>query len=59
MGLIIEPKEVDFYVIDKSWSEEEKHEFSELIKRQKEKLCKKAQRISKERRRIRIASSRS
>jgi len=47
MGLIIEPKEVDFYVIDNPWSEAEKHEFSELIKRQKEKLNKKPHRISK------------
>ena len=47
MGLIIEPKEVDFYVIDKPWTEKEKHEFSELIKKQKEKFHKRPHRISK------------
>ena len=47
MGLIIEPKEIDFYVIDKSWTEEEKLEFSELIKKQKENLHKRPQRIYK------------
>ena len=35
MGLIREPRDVDFYVIDKPWTEEEKKEFSELIKKQK------------------------
>ena len=47
MGLIIEPKEVDFYVIDKPWTEEEKHEFSELIKKQKENLHKRQHRTFK------------
>lgn len=47
MGIIIEPKEVDFYVIDKPWTDEEKKEFSELIKKQKEKLQKRQQRIYK------------
>ena len=32
MGLIKEPQDVDFYVIDKAWSEVELKEFSELIK---------------------------
>jgi hypothetical protein len=40
MGLIAKPKEVDFYVIDKPWNEDEKREFSELIKKQKAKLRK-------------------
>ena len=40
MGLIIEPKEVDFYVIDKPWNDDEKREFSELIRKQKDKLQK-------------------
>ena len=35
MGLIKEPKEVDFYVIDKVWTENELMEFSEIIKQQK------------------------
>ena len=47
MGLIIEPKEVDFYVIDKPWTDEEKREFSELIKKQKEILKKRQRRIFK------------
>jgi hypothetical protein len=36
MGLIKEPKNIDFQVIDKPWSEEEKKEFSDLIKLRKE-----------------------
>jgi hypothetical protein len=35
MGLIKEPKNVDFYVIDKPWTPGEKKEFSELIKKLK------------------------
>lgn len=35
MGLIREPRDVDFYVIDKPWTEQEKKEFSELIKKEK------------------------
>ena len=38
MGLIREPKNVDFYVIDKQWTEEEKKEFSAFIKLRKEQL---------------------
>lgn len=44
MGLIREPKNVDFYVIDKPWSEKELKEFSELIKKRKEQLKKVNQR---------------
>lgn len=40
MGLIREPKNVDFYVIDKPQSEKELKEFSELIKQRKEHLKK-------------------
>ena len=36
MGLIREPKDVDFYVIDKAWTEDEKKELSEFIKTRKE-----------------------
>jgi hypothetical protein len=36
MGLIKEPKNVDFYVIDKPWTEEEQKEFSAYIKMRKE-----------------------
>jgi hypothetical protein len=35
MGLIKEPKNVDFFVIDNPWSDEEKKDFSELIKKEK------------------------
>lgn len=44
MGLIREPKNVDFYVIDKPWSKKELKEFSELIKQRKEQLKKAVQR---------------
>jgi hypothetical protein len=44
MGLIREPKNVDFYVIDKAWTEKELKEFSKLIKQRKEQLKKAAQR---------------
>ncbi len=35
MGLIREPKHVDFYVIDKPWTSLEKNDFSALIKKLK------------------------
>jgi hypothetical protein len=35
MGLIKEPRNVDFYVIDKPWSDDELKEFSEIIKQYK------------------------
>ena len=46
MGLIREPENVDFYVIDKPWTDEEKDEFSELIKRQKEDYRKSRKKIT-------------
>ena len=36
MGLIREPKNVDFYVLDKPWSDKELKEFSAFIKLRKE-----------------------
>jgi len=36
MGLIREPKNVDFYVLDKQWTDKERKEFSAFIKLQKE-----------------------
>ena len=36
MGLIREPKNVDFTVLDKQWTEEERKEFSAFIKLRKE-----------------------
>jgi len=35
MGLIREPKNVDFYIQSKPWTEEELKEFSEIIKKSK------------------------
>ena len=40
MGLIKEPRDVEFYVIDKPWSEKDLKEFSELIKKRKQQLKK-------------------
>ena len=37
MGLIREPKNVDFYLLDKTWTEEERKEFSAFIKLRKDK----------------------
>lgn len=37
MGLIREPKNVDFTVLDKPWTDEELREFSAFIKLRKEK----------------------
>jgi hypothetical protein len=37
MGLIREPKNIDFFVIDSPWTDEEKKEFSKLIKKEKPK----------------------
>ncbi|MDB5278772.1 MAG: hypothetical protein JWR61_3727 [Ferruginibacter sp.] len=46
MGLIREPKNVDFYVLDKPWTEKERKEFSAFIKlrkaQQKKKTVRKA-----------------
>ncbi|MCX6183186.1 MAG: hypothetical protein NT150_14830 [Bacteroidetes bacterium] len=38
MGLIREPKGVDFYVINKPWTAEEKKELSEFIEKSKARL---------------------
>ncbi len=43
MGLIREPKNVDFHVIDKPWTEKEVKEFSAFIKQRKEELHKRKQ----------------
>ena len=48
MGLIREPKNVDFYVLDKPWTDEERKEFSAFIRLRKEKRKKgKAQKTTK------------
>jgi len=36
MGLIKEPRNVDFYVMDKAWSDEERKDLSAFIKTRKE-----------------------
>ncbi len=40
MGLIKEPKNVDFYVIDKVWADNEQKELSAFIKMRKEQRAK-------------------
>ena len=40
MGLIKEPVAIDFTVVSKIWTVDEEKEFSELIRKQKEKLGK-------------------
>jgi len=35
MGLIREPRDVDFYIQSKPWTEKELKEFSEIIKKSK------------------------
>jgi hypothetical protein len=40
MGLIREPKNVDFYVLDKPWTDKERKKFSSFIKLRKEQLKK-------------------
>ncbi len=46
MGLIREPKDVDFTVIDKAWTDEERKEFSAYIKMLKEQQKKRVKRIT-------------
>jgi hypothetical protein len=46
MGLIREPKNVDFTVIDKPWTDEERKEFSAYIKIRKEQQKKRVKRIT-------------
>ena len=45
MGLIREPKNVDFTVLDKPWSDEERKEFSAFIRLRKEQQKKRKTRI--------------
>jgi len=45
MGLIREPKNVDFTVLDKPWTDEERKEFSAYIKMRKEQEKKRVKRI--------------
>ena len=43
MGLVREPSYVDFYTVDKNWSEKELEEFSAFIRLKKEQLNKRKQ----------------
>jgi len=42
MGLIREPRNVDFYILDSTWTEEEQNEFSAFIQSRKEQLKKRS-----------------
>jgi hypothetical protein len=46
MGLIREPKNVDFTVIDKPWTDAERKELSAYIKMRKEQQKKRVKRIT-------------
>ena len=46
MGLIREQKNVDFTVLDKPWTDEERKEFSAYIKMRKEQQKKRLKRIT-------------
>ena len=46
MGFIKEPKNVDFTVLDKPWTEEERRELSAYIKVQKEQQKKRVKKIT-------------
>ncbi|MGF2413186.1 hypothetical protein [Ferruginibacter sp.] len=55
MGLIKEPKNVDFYVLDKPWTVEEKKELSTFIKLRKVKQQKRSTRtVTKVRRKVTV-----
>jgi len=49
MGLIREPKNVDFYVLDKDWTDEERKEVSAFIKLRKEQMKKRSSRTTSKR----------
>jgi hypothetical protein len=46
MGLIREPKNVDFTVLDKPWTDEERKEFSAYIKMRKKQHKKRVKQIT-------------
>ena len=52
MGLIREPKNVDFTVLDKPWTDEERKEFSAFIKLRKEQLNKRTARPTTVKKRV-------
>jgi len=47
MGLIREPKNIDFYVLDKPWTDAERKEFSAFIKLRKDQRKRKGLRTKK------------
>ena len=55
MGLIREPKNVDFYVLDKPWTDKERKEFSAFIKLRKEQQKKRIARIQTKKGRTAVA----
>ena len=52
MGLIREPRNVDFTVLDKPWTEEERKEFSAFIKMRKGQQKKRTARTTSAQRRV-------
>ncbi|MBP9884000.1 MAG: hypothetical protein KBF32_11385 [Chitinophagales bacterium] len=52
MGLIREPKNVDFTVLDKPWTDEERKEFSAFIKLRKEQRRKRTVRATVARKKV-------
>ncbi len=52
MGLIREPKNVDFTVLDKPWTDEERKEFSAFIKLRKEQRKKRTAKTTSARTRV-------
>jgi hypothetical protein len=50
MGLIREPKNVDFTVLDKPWTDEDRREFSAYIRMRKEQRKKRVSRLLSSRR---------
>lgn len=58
MGLIREPKNIDFTVLDKPWTDEERKEFSAFIKLRKEQREKRQSRkLSSTRKNIAVPES--
>jgi len=50
MGLIREPKNVDFIIESKPWTKEELHKFREIMKRQRETMARLKKRATNKRR---------
>jgi hypothetical protein len=50
MGLIREPKNVDFIIKSEPWTKEELKKFREIMKQQREKLAKAKERLANKKR---------